>query len=333
MFDYKLQMLSVEASPHHCSTICEANGFVLIAGYCGQECTDKQRVFLTTEKEKVFLNHKTGNPLLINDNGKTWIFYSLYEDKGLKGEVPKHPVQRWMYCSNWLAEVKVRDDGMIIVCEPERIDEAFGLLARCAPYRYKGQLLIPLYRERDPVCSIWTFSDGKISHWVDFGQIDDEWIKKNNVRMGNLGYGAAIQPTLFENSEGNLVALCRNVCKKGYSEYAWTTFAYDEDLKEWSDLDMSVWPNFNSSILALGEWDVPLLVLNEDLYRTNIFLCNPRDKRKFSLGRPTTKVKTGGISYPNYMVADNGDVHIVHTNRGKIAHHVFDHEFLVDVIG
>lgn len=320
------RFIDVLGKPQHCASICFGdNGGPLIAGYVGQEMTDEQQVFVTADNHiPLFMPFKTGNPVLWNDeDGKTWMLFSKFEDKAPDGSVPNNIVQRWMYCSNWLTQIEVLISKVIICHTPRRVDSMFGMLARCQPLKHGFDTLIPMYREKDPLCVLYKFrvKAGEFEEFSTFGKLDQK---------GYLGQGVAIQPTLF-HQKGLLWALCRNCSFRKADRRAWLTSSAD-DGKTWSDLVLSQFPNNNSSIVALdNDW----FVVNAADKRQDMCLVKMTDVTKSEVQRviplhyPIEPLSGApfNFGYPNF-VKGFGDYHIVHTNCGYIAHHQIPEELL-----
>lgn len=305
---------------HHCSSIVVVPGLGrVIAAYLGPECEDAQKVFvMALDKPGLLLklSKKTGNPLLWHDklNSKIYLLYSLFEDKDDKGNKPLSMVQRWMYCSTWLAEL---DPITFTLKNEHKVDGGFGLLARCAPYTVAGRTYVPLYREKDPRCELWEIRNGSLYRVSIFG---------DKLRPGfsnsKLGDGIAIQPTLIFHDNA-LLAFCRNVNVD--AKNAWVFKSHDFGLS-WSDPSDTPLPNHNNSLVAIPWRDDYMVVLNNDRQRGEIFLSNRYNTMR--LGIPIVGTRSS-YSYPNYCI-DGDDLHIIHSNRGVLAVHRMDREF-VDV--
>src|SRR5579864_1943459 len=163
---HTVELISVaDNTLHHCASMVVVPSFGrIVAAYLGPECEDEQRVFVQAiDNPKLFIKlpQKTGNPLLWRDalSGTIYLLYSLFEDKDDQGNKPATMVQRWMYCSLWLAEL---DTATFKLVNKHKVEDGFGFLARCAPYITSGRTYIPLYREKDPRCEIWEIRNGSL---------------------------------------------------------------------------------------------------------------------------------------------------------------------------
>ena len=298
--------IKVQNEPHHCSTICgKSSNNYLVAAYVGRECTDNQRVFIKHSSGKVkYLENKTGNPLLWEQDSKIYLMYSRFEE-----DCSHRPVDRWKYCSNWVCEIKSTEDDFEIINVKEA-PELYGKLARCAAKPFRGEVLLPLYREENPRPEIWTY-DG------------DKFVLKGYMPNPEGEFGVAMQPTLGRTKDG-LVALCRNYCYDEAS--AWVS--YSEDGITWEPLSLAKAENRNSSLLIIDDYeDSLMLVYNVGKARKNLICTFLWDfQGKLDLTSPVG-FNTKSYSYPNYNIIDN-ELHIVHTNNAIIAHHVMDIEFV-----
>ena len=320
--EHKIEFVNLaDDTLHHCSSIVAIPQFGrIVAAYLGPECEDQQHVFITsldTPCLNIHLQAKTGNPLLWYDESHNCIYliYSLYEDEDALGNKPRNPVQRWMYCSTWMARLDLNKFQLVDV---HRVDDAFGLLARCAPYRVNGRNLIPLYREKDPRCEIWEVKNGTLARVSVFGDITET---EHNFAPSNLGNGIAIQPTLIKQVD-TLYAFCRNVCRD--AEKAWV-FSSIDDGATWSEPKISSFPNHNNSLTAIPWENVYLMMLSNDKYRSEMFLSGLDNSLR--LGVPLAD-RRSTFSYPNYCVDSSMSLHMVHSNAGVIAVHKMDSEFV-----
>lgn len=301
----------------------------MIAAYFGPECEDAQHVFITVIEHPnliIKLPPKTGNPLIWYDEfvNKYFIIYSEFEDGDDKGNKPKNPVQRWMYCSMWFAEIDV--DRFKLVNNVQ-IEEGFGLLARCAPYKIGGRYLLPLYREKDPRCEIWSYSFGVSFGCVSsFGEVTADELKARCYPPSSLGNGYAIQPTLMKMKDGALIAFCRNVCSG--AEEAWMFTSRDDGITWSKKPTQTKIPNHNNSLTAIPWNDDYMLLFNGDKYRSELFLGNRINPRGVTLGTPMGGMQRQSFSYPNYCVDQDGNLHIIHSNCGMLAIHKMDKEFV-----
>ncbi len=301
----------------------------MIAAYFGPECEDAQHVFITVLEHSnliIKLPPKTGNPLIWHDDivNKYFIIYSKFDDADSEGNKPLTPVQRWMYCSMWFAEINV--DRFELVNNVE-IKDAFGLLARCAPYKVNGRYLLPFYREKDPRCEVWTYSFGKSFNRLSFfGQVTEEETKQRSFPPSKLGNGYAIQPTLVKVPDGSLLAFCRNVCSS--AEDAWLFVSKDDGLTWTSKPVQTKIPNHNNSLVAIP-WDNDyMLLFNKDKYRSEIILGNRVNPHGLKLGTIIGGQQRQSFSYPNYCIDGRGDLHMIHSNCGMLAVHKMDKEFV-----
>ena len=325
---------------NHCSSIViSSKSDPIIVGYCGQECTDEQRVFIYFNEKYITFAPKTGNPIIWKYRTKIHILYSRYEDVDGNGLRPLNPVERWKFCSNHHIELeekellnRLKHFPDTIEKESTEISDMFGLLARCQPVEFKGECLIPMYREKDPICQLWSLSsDDHLIFKSSFGEIPAD-VAGNMSVNSSLGYGAAIQPTL-ETSNDKLTAYMRNVSRS--QKYAWTCKSSDGVI--WSDItDKPFIPNENNSLIFINSEDPRhrYIVFNPDRTRSDIRLINVLNKKAISLAI-TVYGRHNSYSYPNYAWNKNDELnvelHIVHSNCGMIAHHILSKKYLEKV--
>ncbi len=298
----------------------------VIVGYCGAECTDEQRVFIYFNGKYTEFKPRTGNPIIWIHNSRVNILYSIFEDMSSDGSVPLSPVDRWKFCSNHHINLSIKDFIRKLQYAPDtieeesiRVNDMFGLLVRCQPISSQQDCFIPMYREKDPVCELWSLSsDNHLIFKSRFGESSEQ---------SHLGQGVAIQPTFFHKN-GRLCSLMRNVSRS--YQYAWASF-YDEE--KWSKIEQTKIPNENNSLVYVcGFSDLhEYIVFNPDRTRSDIRLHHIKSNNSISL-RSDIKGTRNGCSYPNYAWSgdsnENCELHIVHSNCGMIAHHTFSIDFL-----
>lgn len=336
---HSVDMISYGPEMHHCASLTKSDEGYFLVCYHGQECRDEQRVVIGFAKEPgkilkyVDLVNKTGNPIIWEFKGQVYLMYSLFTDAtedGVEIDYGRALVNRWKNCDNFLAKVSL-EDGEIKIEDIGKINGAYGLLARCQPLVEKNRVLIPLYREEDPVCQIWEFKEDQSFKMIsEFGYTDDgvNESMKDKMTYGSLGKGVAIQPALIKSKDGYRV-FCRNVCRPldtNDNLLAWTSGS--KDCINWSGLKSSGIPNHNNSIAAINSKKGGFIVYSDNRSRNNILLIN--------VSKPGTVPivlnhyianKRQSFSYPNIMLA-NGEMHIVHTNCQVIAWHHFDEEYM-----
>jgi hypothetical protein len=322
---------------NHCASIIVREGYSAIVGYCGRECTDEQRVFIYNNGKYATLEPKTGNPIIWEFDDKINILYSKFEDIAPDGSKPNTPVERWKYCSNYYFQVNassfddyIKNDtihGDFIEKNSTKIDDMFGLLARCQPIIFNGECLIPMYKEKNPICEIWSLNDSKLYKKSSFGEVTNEWCEENNVIPSSLGHGVAIQPTLAITNN-SLTAYMRNVSRN--HEHAW--YSKSKDGINWSELKQTRIPNENNSLIYVNDNKRPYVVYNTNRTRSDIRLLATASGKSIPLGRILHSYGRESYSYPNYAWGENC-LHIVHSNCGMIAHHMLTKKYLEEVFG
>jgi len=331
----KLITRSNDNLQHHCSSIAEDDDGYWITYYYGRECSDDQRVTVGFAKDPgIILEYKdfdylTGNPIVWCFEGQVYLMYSFFTDEtedGAKIEYGGGLVERWKNCRNYLAKLNYRN-GNIECEELGEIPGSYGLLARCQPLVEDGRVLIPLYRESNPVCKIWEFNGGKLFELSEFGGVFDgcvEMLERDHLSFGNLGYGYAIQPSLTSH-EGRYLAFCRNVCRPFSNNTKRNSWVFkSDDCLIWYGPYTSGIPNHNNSLVVSGDY----VVFNTNKYRSDIWLYNFKTKRRVSLNYQISGYRNS-FSYPNMMWDQWGNLHIVHTNCNiSIAWHTLDRKLL-----
>jgi hypothetical protein len=273
------------------------------------------------------LEPKTGNPVLWTEGDDVYLLYSMFKDKDELGNYPVRPVDRWKFCSLHVAKLTVVDNS-IVMEDLGEVEGGFGLLGRCQPVEFGGNMLVPLYREKDPRCEIWVSKSGKLTRFSVFGEITKDWLSKSGIECGHLGFGVAIQPTLYISENTGLVAFCRNTTCNIHN--AWK-FSSSDGGKSWSDIKKSPFFNRNSSLVAVNNEDKKYryIIINKNHDRDSLVMIN-NNNLMYELGVPTNNSGRKSYSYPNYTWI-NDILHVVHSNNHMIVHHSFDKQIL-DVI-
>jgi predicted neuraminidase len=152
--------------------------------------------------------------------------------------------------------------------------------------------------------------------WLERSRDDGKtWQRFGPIRVPGQPYGL-IQPTLFEASDGRLVALCRSrglgaVCRAESADGGET----------WSDARPTELPNPNSGIdvvrTAAGEL---FLVYNHTkTFRTPLNLARSRDDGRTWQPAATLEDQPGEFSYPAVIQGGDGKLHVTYTwNRRHI---------------
>jgi len=344
-------LLSMNDKYHHCASVAEAYGCYWLAYYNGAECTDDQRVVVEQWSvdfqmiKRHELEGKTGNPVLLPLRGRLFLLYSEFMDKDENGqyapEVSFRPVDRWKYCDNHLLEIDPSVSGCL--GSPELFTWAHGLLGRCHALEdgklSDAHLLVPLYREKDPLCVLGRLElrkgkEGKLRSprflLVDsFGEVPREIAAVSKWTMGSLGVGAVIQPTLYRKGL-ELHAFCRNVARKAGDDCrAWHAMKLNGS---WSSIRESVIPNHNNSLCIIDYYGDPLMVYSTKRDRSDLWLENMITRKRLDLRIPALFGRSS-YGYPNIMIDSQQAVHVVHTNHGHIAWHRFEQEYILQSLG
>lgn len=341
---HNTSFISYGSAMHHCASITQdKSGGFFVVNYYGRECTDDQRVVIGYAlkhgmiADHIKLDEKTGNPIVWNFKDEVYMICSQFTDMTEDGtpiDYGRSPVNRWKNCRNYLFKLEF-DGSRIIKKKYGEILGTYGLLARCQPLVEDDRVLLPLYREEDPLCQVWRFTlddgDPIIEKMSEFGEMSDKLsdiCAKNGMTFGNLGDGVAIQPTIICKN-GKYVAFCRNVCRPlfgdGDKSLAWISTS--NDCIKWDSMNVCGIPNHNNSLVAVNYDSVgDLLVFNTNRSRSDMILYNVNSRNQIDLSHSFKGRKS--FSYPNMIIDNDGNLHIVHTNCGVIAWHVFDESYV-----
>jgi hypothetical protein len=341
---------------HHCASLAQSDdgeeerGYWL-AFYIGQECTDQQRVVIQYHNDRgmvheAFLGPGTGNPVVLKAGGFEYVIFSRFTDRDADGqlvvETTLSPVERWKYCRNFIAKLVVTRDKIELVGERE-IEGTYGMLTRQSPIRLPPEMakawgvshLIGMYREKDPICSLWGFNPkaGKhkepMTHISDFCLVEEDFDRARWF-YGPLGKGVAIQPALMVD-RNRLFAFCRNVARvRGNDCRAWMTVTSTGT--KWTAPVQSIIPSHNNSVAICQYAGRPWVVCSTSEMRDDLWLIDTKTRVKIDLRVPLEH-KRHSYSYPNMLVDDGGRLHVVHTSCQRIAWHRFDETYLLNVVG
>lgn len=322
-------MLTIQHKTHgHCATICPITDGYLIAYYLHPECSDTQKVqlrYITTKnKYKVIAQYtfynKTGNCVLIPDpinKSKATIIYSYFNDTdGTK--FPTRNVHRWIYCSNWIADITIPPNNTIQIdnIKPFPTQPTTGYLVRINPIKVHDQWLLPMYHESPCYGQIMKSTNTK--DWRTSGHIGLYTPTKLNNKL--------IQPSLWWDGK-ILHSLSRDMSGKGYAWYSSST-----DLGEsWSEITPTNITNDNNSIAVINDnTKLPYAIWNEGERRRRLILGRLEQNLTCI---PLIQLNTlNNASYPNYCIDDN-KIHIVHTEYATVGpalimHHIIDKQEL-----
>lgn len=303
---------------NHCASICPHKDGVLIAWYAGrQEAVRDQEVNVVywesgeEYRGQFKVGARTGNPVIwAMSKKKACLLYSYFEN------VDVRPVKRWGYCSNWLTPIEHKPSRNQTWASyvHRQLELEIGYLGRCQPIKVNDRWYLPLYRELDPYGLIMVSKDGW--NWEElsrFGVSDHDAATR-------FGKGILMQPTLWSDGS-RMFALCRNVAKTGR---AWFGQSFDMGAT-WSDPAHTSIPNHNNSIVVLHDGtDNPWVIWNQDRMRTALLL----GKIDGTDAVPYYRLNKNKASYPNYCVDYDGAIHVVHSDRPHIKHHIFNRAWL-----
>lgn len=245
-------------------------------------------------------NQPEGNPVLFTDQwGHTWLFFVTIVEDGWAGAR--------------LKAMKSEDEGhtwsQTIV-----FDEPLGTMPRNKPY-FLGEerVLLPLYDE-----ATWRgfmyISDDRCQSWRRSG-----WIQSPS---------GCIQPSVYERSDGTLVALLRDRGR----ENVWRSQSRDGG-ETWSPCQATPIPNPNAAtdVVLLSSGNVVLVFNDSRQRRTPLSLAWSEDEGDSWRLKLDVETDEGEFSYPAIIQDRAGRMHVVYTwKRERIAHVVLDEEWLVE---
>jgi hypothetical protein len=310
----------------HCATVCPDGDGHWIAYYKGPECTDRQAVIIEYWENDIKLAsrrlpNKTGNCVLVpGETGPTLIF-SYFTDTDSKGNKPQMPVERWIYCTNWISKLRFKD--RISISTPTLLvtNPKIGYLTRCNPIRVFDEWLLPMYKEFNCHGKILRSHGGEV--WQESGVIGSGTLKSH----GRFGKGVLIQPTIWFDGE-RLHSLSRDITP---NLKAWYSFSKNKG-ESWSKpRKTNIW-NTNNSLVAINDGtDKPWLIWNEGSGRYQLVLG--RWNSKTLSAEPQLQLNRRGTqaSYPNYCIDNHGEIHIVFSESGPITRIKTTFEYLEEL--
>ncbi len=307
---------SVEGYPScHASTLVELpDGELLAAWFAGSQEGARDTAELgarlapgTTawSKPQVLVdtpNKSDGNPVLhVDRKGRVWIFYVTKEND-------RRP--QWAQCP---LKCRVSTDGGRTF-GPERILHAeLGWMDRNKPiYLANGDLLLPLYDERD-----WT------SHI--FISTDDGATWSMSEHM--VGNGGNIQPTLAQLSDGSVLALMRT----GSDHHRlWRALSRDNG-RTWSVPVETDLPNPDSAcdMVRLADGHLVLVFNDSTSRRTPLTVALSTDEGRTWPVKRNLETAEGEYSYPAIIQTRDGMIHVTYTyQRRSIKHAAFNEAWI-----
>lgn len=289
---------------NHCSSVHSLKGVQTLAWYSGKECEDSQSVYIVNpslnDKHKVIVGSKTGNPILFDHGGKTFLIYSKFESD-------RKGVLRWQDCSLWISQLEVSKRKQPIILSHTKIaDHSLHLLARCNPIKHGSKTLIPLYDEKEAKNVMMSMAEDNITPKIEYSY------GQNNI-----------QHTLF-SFDDSVFSLSRNF--RSYDDISLSQISNKSSLYDLGGMRPGA--NYRES---------PLYNLNSSIHAVNwgneIFLLWNRKNKKMrtnlSLGKAKMFVDDGGYnievietidltgekrgSYPS-MCVDNNKLYFAYTD-------------------
>lgn len=294
-----------KGSFNHSASICRDTNTnsELVCWYHGNyECSEDQTLSVSMirdnkEIDSIEIERKVGNSIIFKHENEIYVIYSRFR------KMTQNRIERWQHCILKASKISIKNDKLSF-SKPWAISSKIGMLPRCNPIKIDGKTLLPLYYEYDNregsgvECTIKSTKKRPIV-------LDEMTIIESEHQM--------IQPTFYAD-DGIVKCLGRNF--KPIQNNA--LFSQKENGK-WSQAVFdNRFLNFNNSISTFQGGNKTYVLWNND----------PRGRRNMTLGEiRKDNVKSLLIStfdhasYPNGIVDENGNLHIVMTvimlNNGR----------------
>ncbi|PYV11513.1 MAG: hypothetical protein DMG23_04135 [Acidobacteria bacterium] len=244
-----------------------------------------------------------GNPVLhLDRKGRVWLFYVTIE--GLSCE------PAWDRCR---LKCRISTDAGRTFGQERILREELGWMDRNKPiYLTNGELLLPLYDERD-----WS------SHMFISPDDGETWGKTQSIAAP----GGNIQPTVVELGDGSLLAFMRTGSPR---RRLWKSTSGDNG-RTWtppSEIDL---PNPNSAcdMVRLRNGHLVLVINNTPEGRTPLTVALSTDEGRTWNHRRNLETANGEFSYPAVVQTRDGLIHVTYTYlRKSIKHAAFDEAWI-----
>ncbi|MCX7600279.1 MAG: exo-alpha-sialidase [Armatimonadetes bacterium] len=197
--------------------------------------------------------------------------------------------------------------------QPVVMGEPLGTMVRNKPlYLPDGRTILPMYDDREGGSFVCISDDGGATWW----------------RSSKIpGPGGHIQPTLFQKSDGSLVALMRN------DEPRLVQRSRSTDRGEtWSAAESTVLPNPNAGcdVVAVEGGRLLLAFNDSPTRRSPLSIALSEDEGETWPLKVDLETDDAEFSYPSIIWTRDGLLHVSYTWRRKaIAHVIFDEEWFL----
>ena len=351
MFRFKSNQEFKIGNFNHCVSVNVHKGITSLAWYsASRECLDNQSVYLVNPKismnapiERV--GDKTGNPIIFNHQGDTYLLFSKFEKPEGLGAL------RWQHCSLWIVRLVLGKNHHPLMVDASLMkiaDASKHLLARCNPITMSnGSTIIPLYDEKYAKNVLMLLPKSYFESGRDDSPLFRELSGETQFPPCSMGFGVnCIQPTLFaSNSDPEdqiLYSLSRTFVPYGSQK----PIREGETPSVYSMLHRLPLENRGlvSNSRSIDETETPLFNLNSSIHAVNwgddIFIIWNRMKKRIrsnlSLGH--ISIDDGNVvlnsfvdltknfkgSYPSMFVYKN-KLHFAYTNDSyKISYNVWN---------
>ena len=297
---------------HHAATITELSDGELLAAwysYDGPHELDGSAIYMARRPtadvpwSDPFLHidreQGDGNPVLYSEGNRVWLFQAV---------VP----QRW---STAHIEMQQSNDNGTSWSAPTIIAGPIGANVRFPPIRLTdGTYLLPAYNDLLLHSLFYTSSDG----------INWQW----RSTLATPQQQAAIQPSVAELNNGDLIAVMRNV---GKGEL-WAARSADKG-DAWSPAAPAGFANPDSpaAILRLHSGNLLLVYNDSDTDRRPLVAALSADEGQTWPARRVIIDGDATYSYPTVMQTTAGAIHVVYSfNRDHIRHATFNEAWIAE---
>lgn len=243
-----------------------------------------------------------GNSVLhLDRQGHVWIFY-------VTKERDREP--QWAQCR---VKCRVSTDGGRTFSPEHILREELGWMVRNKPlYLANGDLLLPLYDERNWSSHMYISSDGGAT-WTPSASI--------------AGQGGNIQPTVVQLADGSLLALMRT----GSPHHRlWKATSHDNG-RTWTPPVETDLPNPNSAcdMVRLANGYLVLVFNDSPHSRSPLTVALSTDEGRTWSHKRNLETGAGEFSYPAVIQTHDGLIHVTYAYRRiSIKHAAFNEAWI-----
>lgn len=261
--------------------------------------------------EQSLLRFKTSTDFNKNEVIWSWQDNILLKPDESFAEVVKNDFKKLPTNNQGWAEFAPKYDQMIIKASEDQVKRSWGWMTRIKPLVLNsGRILLPVYSDGLNF-SMMAISDNDGKTWTASSPI---------VGRGN------IQPTLIENSKGEIIAYMRDtgdepsLLQMSISKDQGNTWSPNEEINIPSTASVEVVKVSNKN------W---LLVINDlEKGRSRLSLYQSKDEGLSwqNLGLIVEDINNKGrFSYPSLILASDGNVHLTYSHHKQGDHKTIEH--------